>query len=157
ATPAPVLAADGAEPAAVPPLRVSYSRLDRLENCSLQYVLGQEVGLEGDSGYQAWVGHLVHRLIEECEDGSIERSQAALLAEAERRWQVDRFPSLAVSEAFRFLVTHSILPAWFREYGVAPAALRREADFMFPFADAEIVGKIDRIGPVEGGGSQITD
>jgi putative RecB family exonuclease len=54
-------------------------------------------------------------------------------------------------------VTHSILPAWFREYGVAPAALRREAGFTFPFAGAEITGKIDRIGPVEAGGSQITD
>jgi superfamily I DNA/RNA helicase/RecB family exonuclease len=156
ATPAPLHADENGQPV-VPPLRVSYSRLDRLENCSLQYVLGQEVGLEGDSGYQAWVGHLVHRLIEECEDGAIERSEHALVAEAERRWQTERFPSLAVSEAFRRLVTRSILPAWFNEYGVAPAALRREADFTFPFAGAEIAGKIDRIGPVDGGGSQITD
>jgi RecB family exonuclease len=139
------------------PLRVSYSRLDRLENCSLQYALGQEIGLEGQSGYQAWVGHLVHRLIEECEDGAIPRSQEALVAEAERRWQADRFPSFAVSEAFRTLVTGSILPAWFREYGQAPAALAREVGFSFPFADADIVGKIDRIGPCEGGGTQITD
>ena len=157
ATPIPVVVPDVSEAPSLQPLRVSYSRLDRLENCSLQYVLGLEVGLEGDSGYQAWVGHLVHRLIEECEDGSIERSQEALVGEAERRWQAERFPSLAVSEAFRFLVTRSILPAWFREYGVAPAALRREAEFTFPFAGAEITGKIDRIGPREGGGSQITD
>jgi superfamily I DNA/RNA helicase/RecB family exonuclease len=150
----PELPAEGEE---ARPLRVSYSRLDRLENCSLQYVLGQEVGLEGDSGYQAWVGHLVHRLIENCEDGSIERSEAALVAEAERRWQTERFPSFAVSEAYRRLVTTSILPAWVREYGSAPPALRREAGFTFPFAGAEITGKIDRIGPCDGGGSQITD
>jgi RecB family exonuclease len=96
-------------------------------------------------------------LIEECEDGEIPRSQEALVAEAERRWQPERFPSFAVSEAFRRLVTASILPAWYREYGQAPAALAREVDFDFPFHGAQIVGKIDRIGPCEGGGTQITD
>ncbi len=146
------------EPNGEPPtLRVSYSRLDKLENCSLQYVLGQEVGLEGESGYQAWVGHLVHRLIEECEDGTVPRAEDALIAEAERRWQAERFPSFAVSEAFRMLVTKAILPAWFREYGLAPPALAREARFAFPFGGAQITGMIDRIGPCEGGGTQITD
>jgi superfamily I DNA/RNA helicase/RecB family exonuclease len=147
-----------AEPPADPgALRVSYSRLDKLENCSLQYVLGQEIGLEGDAGYHAWVGHLVHRLIEECEDGLVPRSADALVAEAERRWQAERFPSFAVSEAFRDLVTKAILPAWFREYGEAPPALAREARFSFPFDGAQIAGMIDRIGPCEGGGTQITD
>jgi RecB family exonuclease len=146
-----------AEPVAGQALRVSYSRLDKLENCALQYVLGQEVGLEGEAGYHAWVGHLVHLLIEECEAGAIPRTQGALVEEAERRWQPTRFPSFAVSEAFRRLVTRSILPAWYREYGEAPAALAREVGFTFPFGDAEITGKIDRIGPAESGGTQITD
>src|SRR5439155_5995757 len=46
------------------PLRVSYSMLDRMDNCALQFVLSDELGLEGEAGYYAWVGHLVHRLIE---------------------------------------------------------------------------------------------
>jgi len=30
--------------------------------------LCRELGLEGRAGYHAWVGHLVHRLIEDCEN-----------------------------------------------------------------------------------------
>src|SRR6266542_1362496 len=40
-------------------IRVSFSKLDTLENCALQYVLSEELGLEGRAGYYAWVGHLV--------------------------------------------------------------------------------------------------
>ena len=41
-------------------IRVSFSRLDKLVNCALQYVLSEELGLEGQAGYYAWVGHTVH-------------------------------------------------------------------------------------------------
>ena len=50
-------------------LRASYSKLDVLDNCELQFVLGSELGLGRPVGYQAWVGSLVHRIIEECEKG----------------------------------------------------------------------------------------
>lgn len=137
-------------------LRVSHSRLEKLENCNLQYVLGQEIGLEGRAGYHAWVGSLVHELIDECDRGTIERSEAALIAEAERRWRREPFPSLAVSEAFRRLVTEVALPAWVREYGQAPA-LAHELRFEFAFDGALVVGVIDRIGGVSPVGTQITD
>jgi superfamily I DNA/RNA helicase len=136
-------------------LRVSYSRLDKLENCELQYVLGEELGLESRSGYHAWVGHLVHRLIEDCENGVIPREPDVLIAAAEERWRRAEFPSFAVSEAFRRLVTGTILPAWFAEYGEAKA-LGQETHFEFPFAGATVSGKIDRIGPA-GTGVLITD
>jgi superfamily I DNA/RNA helicase len=136
-------------------LRVSYSRLSRLENCELQYVLGEELGLESRSGYQAWVGHLVHRLIEDCENGVIARELGALIEAAEQRWRPSEFPSFAVSEAFRKLVVSTMLPAWFAEYGGA-TALGQETHFEFPFAGATVSGKIDRIGPA-GKGVLITD
>jgi len=136
-------------------LRVSYSRLSRLENCELQYVLGEELGLESRSGYQAWVGHLVHRLIEDCENGAIARELDALIEAAEQRWRPSEFPSFAVSEAFRRLVVKTMLPAWFAEYGAA-TALGQETHFEFPFAGATVSGKIDRIGPA-GKGVLITD
>jgi superfamily I DNA/RNA helicase len=136
-------------------LRVSYSRLSRLENCELQYVLGEELGLESRSGYQAWVGHLVHRLIEDCENGAIARELDAMIEAAEKRWRPNEFPSHAVSEAFRRLVVSTMLPAWFREYGAA-TALGQETHFEFPFAGATVSGKIDRIGPA-GKGVLITD
>lgn len=137
-------------------IRASFSKLDRLENCELQYVLGQELGLESRSSYYAWVGHLVHRLIEDCEAGVIPRTEEALIAAAESRWRPQEFPSFAVSEAFRRAVTRAMLPRWFAEYGGAPA-LERELRFEFELSGATITGVIDRIGPVDGGGVQITD
>lgn len=137
-------------------IRVSYSKVDRLENCGLQFVLSEELGLEGEAGYHAWVGHLVHRIIEDCERGSIARDEDALVAEAERRWQPQRFPSHAVSEAFRRTVTRRMLPAWLAAYGRTPA-LAGEIRFSFQFEGATVTGVIDRVGAVSSGGSQITD
>jgi RecB family exonuclease len=137
-------------------IRVSHSKLSSLENCDLQFVLSQEIGLEGPAGYQAWVGSLVHRLIEDAENGALERTEAALVAAADERWRAERFPSLAVSEAFRRLVTRAMLPAWVREYGGAPA-VAREIRFEFEFEGALVVGVIDRIGSLQGGGSCVTD
>jgi superfamily I DNA/RNA helicase/RecB family exonuclease len=137
-------------------IRVSHSRLEKLENCDLQYVLGQELGLETRVGYHAWVGSLVHGIIEDCEGGLIERTEEAMLAAAESRWKRQEFPSLAVSEAFRGLVTKVMLPAWFREYGGTPA-VAREQRFEFGFDGATVTGYIDRVGGVDGGGTSITD
>ena len=53
-------------------IRVSYSKLSTLENCELQYVLSAELGLGGLVGYQAWVGKTVHKIIEDCENGTVE-------------------------------------------------------------------------------------
>ena len=136
-------------------VRVSYSKLDTLENCQLQFVLAQELGLESRSGYHAWVGHLVHTLVEEFDQEPLPRSLEAIVAAAEERWRPQEFPSFAVSEAFRKLVTTTILPAWFREYGQAQS-LAREARFEFEFEGATVTGFIDRIGRA-GKGSQITD
>lgn len=137
-------------------IRVSFSKLDTLENCALQYVLSEELGLEGQAGYYAWVGHLVHRIIEDCEGGLIERTEEALAAAAEDRWQPEQFPSHAVSEAFRRTVTGKMLPTWLLAYGQTPA-LAGEVRFGFDFEEATVTGAIDRVGMVKSGGSQITD
>jgi superfamily I DNA/RNA helicase len=137
-------------------IRVSFSKLDTLENCALQYVLSEELGLEGRAGYYAWVGHLVHRIIEDCESGSIPRTEEGLVAAAEDRWQPEQFPSHAVSEAFRRVVTKKMLPTWLLVYGQTPA-LAGEIRFNFEFAGATVTGAIDRVGAVKSGGSQITD
>jgi len=137
-------------------LRVSYSRLEKLENCALQYVLGEELGLEDRAGYHAWVGNLVHKLLEECEEGMIERTEEALVAAANERWRPREFPSHAVSEAFRAAVTGRMLPAWVREYGENPS-LARELRFEFSFDGATVAGYIDRVGAVQTGGTIITD
>jgi superfamily I DNA/RNA helicase len=135
---------------------LSYSRLDHLENCELQYLLGDELGLDPSGGYQAWVGRLVHQLIERCERGEIERTPEALIAALEERWQPTRFPSYAISEAERRHAIQVLIPNWFERYGELPADAS-ERRFHFELEGAVISGVIDRIGQVPEGGRRITD
>jgi superfamily I DNA/RNA helicase len=139
-------------------LRASYSKLDVLDNCELQFVLGSELGLGRPVGYQAWVGSLVHRIIEDCEKGEVARTLEALTAEVDRRWRPQEFPAKAVSEAWRALAKGRMLPNWFERYGAHPASAT-ERGFEFDYDDATIVGYIDRIGPDPAGfpGTRITD
>jgi superfamily I DNA/RNA helicase len=136
-------------------LRLSFSRLDHLENCELQFVLGEELGLSKRGGYQAWVGKLVHELVDRCEGGEIERSLDALVAALEAEWQDAPFPSKAVSAAFRKMAIERMLPNWFHSFGELPAE-GAEVAFEFEFDDATISGRIDRIGPHDRG-FRITD
>jgi hypothetical protein len=137
-------------------VRVSYSRLSTLENCDLQYVLNEELGLGRPSGYQAWVGHLVHTLIEEYENGKLPPTLDGLNEAAEHRWRQAEFPSFAVSEAFRRLVVEVMLPNWHRTYGESPS-LGREVRFEFEFDGATVTGYIDRIESITAGGNRIVD
>jgi superfamily I DNA/RNA helicase len=139
-------------------IRASYSKLDVLDNCELQYVLSAELGLGKPVGYHAWVGSLVHRLIEECEMGAVPRTLEALTTEIDRRWRPQEFPATAVSEAWRALAKDRMLPNWFERYGAHPAAAT-ERGFEFDYDGATIVGYIDRIGPDPAGfaGMRITD
>jgi ATP-dependent exoDNAse (exonuclease V) beta subunit len=135
---------------------LSYSRLDTLENCELQFVLSSELGLDPGGGYQAWVGRLVHRIIEDCENEQVERTPAAFEAVIDERWEPARFPSRSVSEAERANAKGVLVPNWFSRYDDPPATAT-EQTFEFAFEGATIRGKIDRIGPGPGGGTRITD
>lgn len=136
-------------------ITTSYSRLNTLENCELQFVLAQELGLGGRSGYQAWAGSLFHDLVEDCDRGKIERTPEALRAEARRRWRAEEFPSFAVSEEFKRLMFEEMIPHWLEEYGDPAAAV--EEWFEFELDGAKIHGYIDRIGAITAGGFRITD
>jgi superfamily I DNA/RNA helicase/RecB family exonuclease len=138
--------------------RLSFSRLDRLENCELQFVLSEELGLDPGGGYQAWVGRLVHGLIEDIENGAVPRTREAFAAAIEAAWEPERFPSRAVSEAERRNAVEVLVRNWFDRYGDLPAAPEgTERYFTFPFAEAVISGKIDRIGPDATARRRITD
>ena len=137
-------------------VRVSYSRLSTLDNCELQYVLNEELGLGGPSGYHAWVGGLVHTLVEEYENGLLPQTVDGLIEAAVKRWRQDEFPSFAVSEAFRRVVTEQMLPNWHLTYGDSPS-LAREIRFEFDFDGARVTGVIDRIEEITSGGNRIVD
>ena len=137
-------------------LTLSYSRLSTLENCELQFVLSSELGLDPGGGYQAWVGKTVHKIIEGCERGSIDRTPEAFERALDERWEKTRFPSYAVSEAERANAKTVLIRNWFERYAEPPATAT-ERGFAFEFEGARIRGKIDRIGPVPEGGTRITD
>jgi superfamily I DNA/RNA helicase len=140
------------------PHRLSFSRLDRLENCELQFALSEKLGLDPGGGYQAWVGRLVHGLIEAIEADAIERTPEAFAAAIDDAWEPERFPSFAISEAERANATGVLVPNWIARYGERPAeAGGTERSFTFDLDGAVISGKIDRIGPDEGGRRRITD
>ena len=132
-------------------LRLSYSRMSNLDNCELQHVLGDELGLGRVAGYQAWVGKLVHSMIEDIEQGRLGKTQDEILAEVDRRWRPAEFPSKAVSAAHRKLVDERMFRNWWFEYG-EEASLGNEVRFEFDFEGTTIVGVIDRIGPMPEGG-----
>jgi superfamily I DNA/RNA helicase/RecB family exonuclease len=137
-------------------LRLSFSRLSTLENCELQHVLGDELGLGKPAGYQAWVGKLVHGIIEDIETGRVGKTKAEILAEVDARWRGQEFPSLAVATAYRRLVEDRMFKNWWKGYGESES-LANERLFEFEFDGATIVGVIDRIGRLANGGTRITD
>ncbi|MGZ5295098.1 MAG: ATP-dependent helicase [Actinomycetota bacterium] len=137
-------------------MRVSYSRLSNLENCELQHVLGDDLGLGRDAGYQAWVGKVVHGLIEDCENGTVPKAKEAILAAVDARWDERVFPSKAVSVAYRRLVEERMFPNWWFSYGESQS-LAVEKYFEFEFDGVTINGVIDRIGQILSGGTRITD
>jgi superfamily I DNA/RNA helicase len=137
-------------------LALSYSRLSTLENCELQFVLSSELGLDPGGGYQAWVGKLVHSIIEGCERGTVERTPEAFERVLDERWEKTRFPSYAISEAERANAKAVLIRNWFARYAEPPATAT-ERGFAFEFGGARVRGKIDRIGPVPEGGTRITD
>lgn len=136
--------------------RLSYSRLSHLQNCELQHVLNDELGLGRTAGYQAWVGKLVHKIIEDCENGDLEKTPAAVRGAVAERWRPEEFPSLAVAHAYRQLVEMHMLRNWFANYAEGQS-LAVERFFEFEFDGATIVGVIDRIGALASGGTRITD
>ena len=137
-------------------VKVSYSKLSNLANCELQHVLSDELGLGRRAGYQAWVGKTVHKIIEDCENGVLEKSREAILAALDERWREQEFPSKAVSAAYRKLAGEKMIPNWFVNYAGAQS-LAVEKYFEFDYEGATVNGVIDRIGPILSGGTRITD
>ena len=139
-------------------IRVSYSKLSTLENCELQYVLSAELGL-GRHGRATTrgSGKTVHKIIEDCENGTVGRSLTEMAAVVDERWRPQEFPSTAVSETWQRLAKETMLPNWFGRYGEHPRT-GTERGFEFEYDGVTLNGYIDRIGPDPlGFGTRITD
>src|SRR4029078_2799952 len=92
---------------------------------------------------------------EQIEQARVGKAKEEILAEVDRRWRPEEFPSKAVSVAHRKLVDARMFKSWWLEYG-EELSLGNEVRFEFDFEGTTIVGVIDRIGPMPGGGPRIT-
>ena len=67
-------------------------------------------GSGGRSATRRGWASLVHRIIEDCEKGTVERTLEGLDAEVDERWRPQEFPAKAVSEAWRSLAQKTDAP-----------------------------------------------
>ena len=131
-------------------LHSSYSRYSTYENCALQYLLGQVLGLDPESTYQMAFGSLIHNLLEDLEDKKLEPDLETLVAEGESRWRDEAFPAGAVTAYLRREMRR-ILELYLRsEYG-QHEVIEVEKKFELDLNGWHISGRIDRIDRLESG------
>ena len=131
-------------------LHSSYSRYSTYENCGLQYLLGQVLGLDPESTYQMAFGSLIHNLLEDLEKKKLEPDLETLVAEGERRWRDEAFPAGAVTAYLRREMRR-ILELYLRaEYG-QHETIETEKPFELDLDGWHISGRIDRIDRLENG------
>lgn len=143
------------------PTTMSFSRLKSLLVCELQYVLGQELGLSPvQSGHPAWLGTLIHEVLEACDRGELARDLEVLRAEVQRRWDPDVFPSRAVAEIYRRTALDLMLPHWWETFSELEA-IGIEEEFAFDVDGMGFSGRIDRVSYADpsdpAAGTRITD
>jgi superfamily I DNA/RNA helicase/RecB family exonuclease len=132
----------------------SYSHLSSLENCGLQYLYQEELGLDPSSSHQMWVGSLVHGLIDRVQRGELPRDLDTLRGEVEAGWRTEVFPNRAI-EHRRKLDVVAMLDRWMR--GEHEEAVRSEEWFEYPLDGAVIRGRIDAIFPMQNGHVRVVD
>ncbi len=135
-------------------LRTSYSRLDPLDNCPLQYLYRVEMGLDPERTHQMWLGSLVHEIIDETQRGEIERSVEELHRVLAERWQSGMFPNRAI-EHRKLLDARMMLYRWV--HGEKAEVRHSEVSFTFPLDGATIRGKIDAVFDMDNGNARVVD
>ncbi|MGH2753545.1 MAG: ATP-dependent helicase [Actinomycetota bacterium] len=131
-------------------LHSSYSRYSTYENCALQYLLGQVLGLDPESTYQMAFGSLIHNLLEDLENKKLEPDLESLVAEGERRWRDEAFPAGAVTAYLRREMRR-ILELYLRSEHGQHEVIATERPFELDLNGWHISGRIDRIDRLDGG------
>jgi superfamily I DNA/RNA helicase len=148
---------DNRAPVVAEPKTTSYSRFSDYENCPLQYLLGQVLGLDPERTYHMAYGALVHQLLEDAEAGRVPKDVDVLVGEARRRWRAEDFPPGAVA-SYLWRDCVAILERYVRlEANNEHRALATEEWFEFPVGDWTVRGKIDRIDALERDGIRLID
>ena len=134
--------------------RTSYSRISSMENCGLQYLYAQELGLDNETSHAMWVGTLFHSIVDRVQQGLIPYSEIAILETFESEWDPARFDS-SVVERQRHHDMEQMLLTWLAAGWGTP--LRSEVGFAFELPGATIRGKIDAIFRNDNGRLRIVD
>lgn len=137
--------------------KTSYSRFSAYENCPLQYLMGQVLGLDPETTYQMAYGSLVHTVLEKAENGTLPKEFEPLMAEARRLWRNDAFPPGAISDFLARDLRDVIRRYVAYEANDGHTALATERWFEFDVAGWRVRGKIDRIDRVGSNGLRLVD
>lgn len=137
--------------------RTSYSRFSSYENCPLNYLMGQVLGLDPYMTYQLAYGRLIHELLEDLEKGVIPHDLGAALAEAERRWRPEEYPAGAVTDFLKRDLRKMLTNYLESEATNGHRMVSTEFDFSFDVAGWTVRGKIDRIDECGKGGIALID
>lgn len=126
--------------------RTSYSRLGVYENCGLQYVLQSVLGLDPTSTHSMKFGTWMHLLFQAVYEGVI-ADGTALRAEFDRLFDEGVFPNATIARQYR-RDGEKMLDTFLKheyEYGRNLKMAACEYKFSFPYGEATVRGRIDRI------------
>ena len=125
--------------------KTSYTRFSDYENCPLQYLLKQVLGLDPETSYHMAYGSLMHRVLEKAESGKLPKTFDALWEEAQRLWRDDAYPPGAISDFLQRDCREIIQRYVDLEADNGHKTLATEEEFKFDVNGWLVRGKIDRI------------
>ncbi|HVF53946.1 MAG TPA: ATP-dependent DNA helicase, partial [Actinomycetota bacterium] len=137
--------------------KTSYSRFSDYENCPLEYLMGQVLGLDPETSYQMNYGRLVHGLFEDLEKGLIPADVDAAYDEAMNRWRDEEYPAGAISNFLKRDLREMIERFVTLELSNGHTSAATEYGFEFDVEGWRVRGKIDRIDTVGSNGLRLVD
>ena len=146
-------------------LRTSYTRLSHYDNCPLQYLFAQAIGLDPEVTHNLHFGGWIHQIIEDCEKEPDDKAKAQgrrllhnrdeAFTRFEELFDATVFPHEAIARQFhhdgRVMLDHYM--NYLRQHGTAAMT---EHTFMLDIDGNVIKGRIDRV-DVKGGKTFIGD
>lgn len=137
--------------------KTSYSRFSTYENCPLQYLYGQVLGLDPETSYHMAFGSLVHSLLEDAEEGGLPKDFDSMMAAAKQRWRPEAYPAGAVA-SYLWRNLGEIVERYLKyEANNEHQTLATEKWFEFDVTGWLVRGKIDRIDRVGRDGLRLID
>jgi superfamily I DNA/RNA helicase/RecB family exonuclease len=136
-------------------IRTSFSRLDTMQNCGLQYLYAAEMGLDPERSHNMWLGSLIHDLIDRVQKGELPRKESVLLQELDRLWRTDVFWSRAL-ERQRRRDAEKMIRQWVRDASTGEI-LASEVPFEFQVDGAVVRGRIDSVFRVAADRTRVVD